>query len=94
MAQVPFSIRFSDEIRQRIDKQAAREERSAGYVVQKAIEEYLDAKDYKRQCLREAIAEADKGAFISEERMDAWVDSWGTENELPFPEPDIAPEKV
>jgi predicted transcriptional regulator len=40
----------------------------------------------------ERIAEADKGIFISAEAMHRWVESWGTENELPPPEPDIFPE--
>ena len=41
--------------------------------------------------LREAEAEADKGAFISQEAMMRWMDSWNDdgEPELPMPEPDI-----
>ncbi len=39
-----------------------------------------------------AIAEADKGVFISGKAMHRWIESWGTENELPPPEPDIFPE--
>jgi predicted transcriptional regulator len=53
----------------------------------------LSAKEYKRQALDEAAAEADKGVFISDEAMTAWVSSWGTENELPPPEPNIFPDK-
>jgi len=94
MASTTFSFRLSDEIKTRLETEAALEERSAAYVVQKAVEEYLDTKEYKRECLREAIAEADKGVFISEEAMDAWVESWGTDGELPMPEPDIVPMKA
>jgi len=39
--------------------------------------------------IRSAVAEADEGVFISQEAMDAWVASWGTDAELPPPEPDI-----
>lgn len=42
--------------------------------------------------LRQAIAEADRGIFVSSEAVDRWMESWGTENELPMPEPDIFPE--
>ena len=94
MATTPFSIRLDAEVKTRLEQEAQLEDRSAGYIAQKAIEDYLDAKAYKRECLREAIAEADKGVFISEEAMDAWVKSWGTENELPMPEPDIFPPKA
>jgi predicted transcriptional regulator len=37
----------------------------------------------------EALAEADKGVFISGEAVSKWLASWGTPDELPPPEPDI-----
>ena len=43
----------------------------------------------KREAIREALAEADKGDFISRDAMDAWVSSWDTEAELRPPEPDV-----
>jgi predicted transcriptional regulator len=49
----------------------------------------LKMSEYKHQALLAAIEEAEKGIFISEEAIDRWVESWGTENELPPPEPDI-----
>lgn len=63
--------------------------RSTNYIAQEAIKRYLDAKEYKRECIREAVAEADKDVFVSEEAMDAWMKSWDTEHELPMPKPDI-----
>ena len=93
MPTTPFSIRLDTKVKARLEREARLEDRSAGYVAQKAIEDYLDAKAYKRECLREAVAEANKGVFISEEAMDAWVNSWDTDNELPMPEPDIFPPK-
>lgn len=93
MATTPFSIRLDTEVKAKLEHEARLVDRSAGYIAQKAIEDYLDAKAYKRECLQEAIAEADKGVFISEEAVDAWVKSWDTENELPMPEPDVFPGK-
>ena len=91
MSAAPFSLRLKPEVKAALEKEAALLDRSAAYVAQQAIEKFLDASVYKRECLQEAIAEADKGIFISEEAMDRWVDSWGSENELPLPEPDIFP---
>ncbi|MCY3852648.1 MAG: CopG family transcriptional regulator [Gammaproteobacteria bacterium] len=48
-------------------------------------------KSLRHVAIREAVAEADKGIFISQEKMDAWVSSWGTGLERPPPEPDIFP---
>jgi hypothetical protein len=41
----------------------------------------------------EALAEADKGIFVSGEAVFEWMKSWGTDNVKPFPEPDIFPRK-
>jgi predicted transcriptional regulator len=79
------------EIKTRLEKQAASEERSAAYLVQKVLTDYLDAKDYEQKIFDEAFREADKGVFISGEAEHRWMESWDTENELPMPEPDIYP---
>lgn len=50
-----------------------------------------DKKNHKHAAIREAVIEADKGIFISQEKMDAWASSWGTDSEFPPPEPDIFP---
>jgi predicted transcriptional regulator len=50
---------------------------------------FLDSSEAERRLLKERIAEADKGVFISAEAMHRWVESWGTENELPPPAPDV-----
>ena len=52
-------------------------------------EDYLGIRDRRRKAIDEALVQADKGAFISQELVEAWVDSLGSDNELPPPEPDI-----
>jgi predicted transcriptional regulator len=93
MATVPFSVRLDATVKARLEAEAAREDRSAGYLVQQAVEEFLDGKEYFREQMLMAIAEADKGVFISEEAMNRWMESWDTDNELPPPDPDIFPDK-
>jgi predicted transcriptional regulator len=93
MSTVQLSVRMAPEIKARLENEARIEDRSASYIIQKALDQYLSAKEYRRQAIEEAAAEADKGIFISDEAMTAWVSSWGTDNELPPPEPDILPDK-
>ncbi|MEO3997110.1 hypothetical protein [Mesorhizobium sp. CAU 1732] len=50
---------------------------------------FLRGSETERRLLKERIAEADKGVFISAEAMHRWIESWGTENELQPPEPDV-----
>lgn len=50
---------------------------------------FLRNSEAERRLLNERLAEADKGVFVSAEAMHRWIESWGTENELPPPEPDV-----
>jgi predicted transcriptional regulator len=89
MSSVPFSLRLEPKVRSQLEQEAKSLDRSASYVATKAIESFLEARADRRRALEEAVAEADKGVFISEEAMHAWMESWDTENELPPPEPDV-----
>ncbi len=91
MANVPLSLRIDSEIKERIEQEAKILDRSSSYVVVQAITSYLKARNIKREAIAEAIVEADKGVFISQKSMGKWVDSWGTDNALMPPEPDIFP---
>ena len=89
MATVPFSLRLDPSIKERLDQEAERLDRSSSWLATRAIEAFLEARDAKRRAIEAAVAEAEKGAFISSEAMGRWIDSWDTDNELPEPEIDI-----
>ena len=89
MATERLSLRIDAGLKKDLEREARREERSASWLAVKAIEAMLRERAEKRDAIREAVAEADKGDFISQEAMDAWVSSWDTEAELPPPEPDV-----
>lgn len=91
MSVSPFSVRLDEDLKSRLEKQAELENRSSAFIVQKALEGYLGARDRFYREIDAAFAEAEKGVFISQEAMHRWMDSWGTDNELPPPEPDIFP---
>ena len=89
MGTIPFTMRLDEEIKRELEVEAKLADRSAAYLATRAIKEMLERKTRKRKIIQEAVAEADKGAFISEEKMDAWVNSWDSENELPTPTSDV-----
>lgn len=93
MPSVQLSVRMDPNIKMRLENEARLEDRSASYIIQKALDQYLSVKERRRQDLDDAIAEADKGIFVSGEAVERWVLSWDTEGELPEPEPDIFPAK-
>lgn len=50
---------------------------------------FLRRSEAERKLLKERVAEADEGVFISAEAMHRWMGSWETDNELPPPVPDV-----
>ena len=92
MATERLSLRIDANLKKNLEREAKREDRSVSYLAVKAIEAMLNDCAKKHAAIREALAEADKGIFTSQEKMDAWVSSWGTDSELPPPEPDLFPD--
>ncbi len=84
-----MTMRLKPKLRSWLEQEAQRQDRSVSYIAASAIEEKMERSEAKARMIREAIEEADKGVFISEEKMTAWFESLGADHELPEPEPDV-----
>lgn len=89
MSTVPFTFRIEKSLKKSLDLEAQAEDRSASYLASKAIKMMLELREVKKQAVQDAILEADKGVFVSQEAVHDWMDSWDTENELPKPKANI-----
>lgn len=89
MAEDRITIRVEPELKHWFEQQAKLKDRSLGYMVVKSMEQTRRSTEARDQMIRDAMAEADKGVFVSEEKMTEWFLSLETENEMPFPEPDV-----
>ena len=89
MPSARFTLRIEPGLKDWLEDEARRQDRSAGFLANKAIETLRQDTESKRRAIEAAMAEAEKGEFISEEAMTAWFLSLGTDNELPEPEPDV-----
>ena len=57
-----------------------------------AVEAYRDLERWQLEAIDEAIAEDDSGApGIPHEDVVRWLESWGTDNELPSPQAPARP---
>jgi predicted transcriptional regulator len=90
----PYSIRLDDDLRRSLEREAEIEHRPPAQLAVRAIRSMLEAKASRRAAIDSALEEADQGRFISAEAMNAWVESWDTETELPAPKADIAPDSA
>jgi len=89
MSSKPFSLRLPEEIKEDLDFVSSKTKRSASSIAIEAIGNDVAVRAKRMRMIEEAKEEETKGEFISQSAMEAWVESLGTENELPAPEPDI-----
>lgn len=91
MGEVPLSMHVDAELKERLEEEARELSITPDALVGRAIESYLEVRGAERESLKQRVAEADKGVFISGDAMHRWIASWDTDEELPPPEPDIFP---
>ena len=87
----PFSLRLDPALKSRLEEEARHQDRSASYVATKAIAQFLDAQDAKREAIEQAISDADAGVFVSASGVHRWMDGWDGGEPAPDPEADVKP---
>ena len=86
---VTITVRTSRQTKEQLDTLAENMGRSANYLVGEAISSYVSENAWQVAAIGKAVAEADAGGpSISQEATERWLESWGTDHELPKPEPD------
>ncbi len=89
MPQNVISLRIPDTVKDRLDRLADSTKRSRSFLASEALNEYLERHEWQIATIDDAVKEADKGVFVSQEAVSDWLASWGTQNELPVPKPDV-----
>ena len=81
-----LTIQIESELGERLDALANRTGRTPKELAEEALTEYLDIQEWHVAAIEEAVREVDGGAVgVEHARVVAWMESWGTENELPRP---------
>lgn len=83
-----LTIRLPKEDLDRLELLAHDTRRSRSFLAAEAIGEYLKYREWKLQAIKKGIKSADRGELIPNDKVAAWLDSWGTNSELPVPQPD------
>lgn len=87
---VPMSIRLEASAKERLKRIAERQKRSPHALATEAINQMIAEKEQEyawAQSCDDAIKHFDEtGLHVTHEEVMKWMDSWGTENELPPPE--------
>lgn len=70
---------------EKVDKLAARLERSRGWIIKQALTAWIDQEEERDRLTREALADVDAVRVIDQQAVQAWADSLGTAQPLPVP---------
>ncbi len=70
---------------EKVDRVAARLERSRGWVVKQALSAWVEQEEERSRLTREALADVDAGRVIDHQAVQAWADSLDTEKPLKPP---------
>lgn len=86
----PTSVKLDDVLRQRVEHLAESRRRSAHWIMREAIAEYVEREErrdsFRQDTVRAWEAFQADGLHATEEEVERWLSSWGTEDELPPPE--------
>ena len=89
MGSKPFSLRLPDEVREDLDFVSAGTKRTASSIAIEAISNAVAVRAKRMRMIEESKDAEKRGEFISHDAVGRWIESLGTDNELPRPEPDI-----
>ena len=82
-------MRLTETTHEAVTRFAKMTKRSRSFIINEAVEAYMKDRIQYLEELNEAVASAQSGTGHSSEQIHDWMKSWGTETELPAPDPDI-----
>jgi predicted transcriptional regulator len=85
MAQTSILVQLDSEVEARLAALAEARQQPVSDVAAEVIAKFVDPESWEHKRIREGLAELESGEGVSNERVMEWLDSWGTENELPAP---------
>jgi len=79
------SIRLQPEIENPLEKLATKLDRSKNYLINQAIKEFIERKNTNGKRWTETLEAIDSvkaGKIVNESEVNAWLNSWGSDDEL------------
>ena len=80
-----ITVQLDSKVQARLVELAAARQQPVSDVAAEVIAMYVATDSWEHQHILQGLAELEAGQGVSHERVAEWLDSWGTENELPAP---------
>ncbi|MBF8272994.1 MAG: hypothetical protein HW380_2099 [Magnetococcales bacterium] len=84
----PLSVRISDDLKDGLSKLVESTGRTKSFLTNEALRQYLEQEAWQIQAIQEAVREVETASeedFIEHEKVDNWLASWGSEDEMEPP---------
>lgn len=81
------TVRLNPQLKAKLDALAESTKRSKSWLAAEAIAQYVEQEAWQIQHIEQALALADgpNAQWVEWDEVDAWLDSWGAEDEMPAP---------
>lgn len=90
MTKTMISARVDHELNEKLEALAVATQRSKAFLITEAIEALVQREAWLEERIAEAVKAADETEeWVSQEAVENWVNSLGSDNPLPPPVPDI-----
>lgn len=85
MAQTSILVQLDEAVQARLAALADARRQPVSDVAAEMIATYLAPDSWEHKHIRAGLAELEEGKGVANEQVMEWLDSWGTESELPAP---------
>ena len=86
----PTPVKLDPQLKHRLKRLAEARHRAPHWLMREAIAQYVEREEKRQELHQQAVAAWEEfqqtGLHATAEEVDAWLASWGTDNELPAPE--------
>ncbi len=82
---VAISFRVAREKARELDKLAKSTDRAKSWLLEQALDAYLETQAWHVASIEEGLAQAKRGETVSHDKVKRWLNSWGTESETKPP---------
>ncbi len=78
---VPLSLRISEQKAREIETLAKATDRSKSWLLEQALDAYLETQSWQVARIERGLAEIDRGEAVSHEEVAEWLSGWGHDRE-------------
>lgn len=86
----PTTIRLNDQNRKNVERFSKLTNRSRSYIINKALEAYVQDRISYVEELNQAVASIDTDPIYSSDDVFSWMKTWGTKEEESFSESSLS----